>query len=349
MIRKVLFVAVWLCVGAGMLTLLLAAINKQRKGVCDDVQINIEGASEFFFVDRNDVQSILEKTAGGKIKGQVVSSLNLQAMEQALEKNTWIEKAEVYVDNKDVLHVTVVEKEPVARVFTTGNSSFYIDSAGHKMPLSDKLTANVTVFTGFPDKMKWTVADSALLKDIKSMANFINNDDFWKAQVAQVDVNSEGEFDMMPLVGNHMVKLGNGENVAKKFNRLMVFYKQVLSQAGFNKYRLIDVRFKGQVVASKTFGSAVDSVQLRKNVETLLRQSGDVGRDTMMRLQPLVKLATDSANAALPDLPKETENKPAVKNEKPVQNNNNKPVPAKVPKAVMPPKQPVEDANRGYN
>lgn len=96
------------------------------------------------------------------------------------------------------------------------------------------------------------------------MANFINNDDFWKAQVAQVDVNSEGEFDMMPLVGNHMVKLGNGENVAKKFNRLMVFYKQVLSQAGFNKYRLIDVRFKGQVVASKTFGSAVDSVQLRK-------------------------------------------------------------------------------------
>ena len=81
----------------------------------------------------------------------------------------------------------------------------------------------------------------------------------------------------------------------------------------------------------------------------LLRQSGDVGRDTMMRLQPLVKLAADSADAALPDLPKETENKPPVKNEKPVQNNNNKPVPAKVPKAVMPPKQPVEDANRGYN
>lgn len=345
-----LFVAVWLCVGAGMFTLLLAAINKQRKGLCDDVQINIEGAKENLFVDRNDVQQILEKTAGGKIKGQLVSSLNLQSMEQALEKNAWVEEAEVYVNNKEVLHVTVWEKEPVARVFTTANSSFYIDSAGSKMPLSEKLTANVPVFTGFPDRKKWNAADSALMKEVKNVANFIYNDDFWMAQVTQVDINSDGEFEMIPLVGNHIIKFGNGDNVAKKFNRLMVFYKQVLSQAGFNKYRLIDVRYKGQVVVSKTSGgNAIDSVQLRKNVEMLLRQSGDAGRDTMMRLQPLVKLAADSADAVTPDLPKETENKPPVKNDKPVQNNNNKPVPAKVPKAVMPPKQPVEESNRGYN
>ncbi|MBL0131954.1 MAG: hypothetical protein IPP43_13305 [Chitinophagaceae bacterium] len=34
-----------------------------------------------------------------------------------MEKNTWIEEAELYFDNRDVMHVTVTEKEPVARVF----------------------------------------------------------------------------------------------------------------------------------------------------------------------------------------------------------------------------------------
>lgn len=45
----------------------------------------------------------------------------------------------------------------------------------------------------------------------------------------------------------------------------MVFYKQVLSKTGFDKYKVIDVQYKGQVVASKYAGNAkVDSVQLRK-------------------------------------------------------------------------------------
>lgn len=350
-IRKVLFVAVWLCVGAGMLTLLLAAINKQKKGLCNEVRINITGAKDVFFVDRNDIKQLLEKTANGRVEGKFVSSLNLHEMRQNLEKNTWIEEAEVYVDNKDVLHVTVVEKEPVARVFTTGNSSFYIDSAGKKMPLSDKLTASVPVFTGFPDKKKWNTADSALMLEVKAVANFIYNDDFWKAQVAQVDINSEKEFEIIPLVGDHIARIGDGKDIEKKFNRLMVFYKQVLSKTGFSKYRMIDVRYKGQVVTSKSpLDQAVDSVQLRRNVEKLLRQSGEPEKDTVARkLQPLVKLAVDSVDKSVPDLPDEHQTKEELKKDKPVQNTNAKPVPAKVPKAVMPKKQPAEDNSRGYN
>ena len=56
---------------------------------------------------------------------------------------------------------------------------------------------------------------------------------------------------MIPVVGNHMVKLGNGENIEQKFNRLFIFYKQVLSKTGFDKYKTIDVQYAGQVVASK--------------------------------------------------------------------------------------------------
>ena len=80
------------------------------------------------------------------------------------------------------------------------------------------------------------------------------------------------KFEMVPVIGNHIVNLGNGENIEQKFNRLFIFYKQVLSKTGFDKYKAIDVRYTGQVVGRKSDNPKVDSVQLRKSVENLLQQ-----------------------------------------------------------------------------
>ncbi len=369
-IKKVLFVAVWLCIGGGMLTLLVAAISKKNKGQCKDYSITIKGIRNNFFIDKQDVQQLLVKATKGNIKGEPIASFKLHELEQMLEYNTWIDEAELYFDNRDVLHVTVTEKEPVARIFTTTGSSFYIDSLGRKMPLSDKLSARVPVFTGFPDKKKLTAIDSMLLKDVQRTANYIINDPFWMSQLAQIDITPERNFEMVPVVGNHLVKFGNGDNIDKKFHRLMVFYKQVLSKTSFDKYKLIDVQYKGQVVASKYPGNAkIDSIQLRKNVEKLLRQSIEAEKDTVARaIPPIIKLEVDSA--AAPDLslqdnitinPEKHNNPNPVKpflsrptetktdKSKPVKENKPKPAAKKKePKAVMP-KKPVEETNSGYN
>lgn len=383
-IKKILFVGVWLCIGSGMFILLLAAISKKNKGQCKDYSIEIKGAANNLFIDKNDVEQLLMKATNGNIKGEAVASFKLHELEQMLEHNTWISKAELYFDNHDVLHVTISEKIPVARIFTTAGSSFYIDSLGKRMPLSTKLSARVPVFTGFPDKKKMTAADSALLNDVKVTANYIVNDPFWTSQVAQIDITPNNSFEMVPVVGNHLVKLGNGEDIAQKFHRLMVFYKQVLSKTGFDKYKVVDVQYKGQVVASRYAGDAkIDSVQLRKNVEKLLRQSMEAENDTVIRTMPQnIKLEVDSATTPDPSLqdnkviipeknsspnplksvslaktaekpnPKPEENKQKVA-KPPVNSIDKLKVPKsadkqKEPKAVMP-KKPVEDANGGYN
>jgi cell division protein FtsQ len=378
-IRKVLFVAVWVCIGGGMLTLLLAAISKKNKGQCKAYTISLKGAKNNLFIDQKDVEQLLVKATKGNIKGQPIASFNLHELEQMLEHNTWIDEAELYFDNRNVLHITVTEKEPVARVFTTTGNSFYIDSLGRKMPLSDKLSARVPVFTGFPEKKKLTASDSLLLNDIRVTSNFIINDSFWMAQVAQIDITPERNFEMVPVVGNHLVKLGNGENIDKKFHRLMVFYKQVLSKTGFDKYKVIDVQYKGQVVASKYAGNAkVDSIQLKKNVEKLLRQSIEAERDTVVRaMPPIVKLEADSASATdptlqdakeinpeknsspnplKPSLPKSADKKmekpKPLKTDKPKTTKVNEPKKEekkKEPKAVMPKKPVVESEYGGYN
>lgn len=349
--------------------MLLAAISSKKKGECRDYSIVLKGPRNNFFINEKDVEQMLMGSNEGAIKGQPVESFNLHELEKMLKQNTWISNAELYFDNNNVLHVTVTEKEPAARVFATNGSSFYIDDAGNRMPLSDKLSAKVPVFTNFPGKKVLSTKDSLLLDEVKTMANYINNDPFWMSQVAQVDITADRKFEMVPLVGNHLVRLGDGENIPAKFKRLMIFYQQVLSKTGFDRYKLIDVQYRGQVVASKYAGDPkVDSVQLRKNVEKLLKQSLEAINDTVVRTIPAVQQQnpeTDNETVAAQQTtdpnPRLDVQTPAIRQradggqaektvspKKKVSKTDVKKNEPRVPKAVMPGK-PAEEESGGYN
>jgi cell division protein FtsQ len=302
-IRKVLFISFWILIGGGMLSLLLAAITTKNKGVIKEYKISFRGDGKTSFITAKDVEQLLLRSANGHIKGYPVASLDLHRAEKLLEENSWIDAAELYFDSGNTLHVTVSEKKPVARIFSLSGETFFIDSLGRKIPVSTQATAKLPVFTGFTGTKKMTNADSLLLNDIRLVANFIVNDPLWSAQVAQVDITADKKFEIVPLIGNHLVRIGGADNLDKKFNRLRVFYQQVLSKTSFDKYKIIDVQYKGQVVASRSEGNArVDSILLRRNVEKLLKQSMEAEKDTVIRPLPIIRLEADSADIPDPEL-----------------------------------------------
>lgn len=286
----------WLVIGAGMVTLLAAAMRQQEHERCSGYHISIQQSAPALFLDEADIVAMLGAANKGKIKGVAVSAFNLQQLEQQLEKNTWVKDAELYFDNKAVLQVRVTERTPLARIFTTDGASFYLDADEHMLPLSDRQTASLPVFTGFPARKKLTAADSLLLHQVRDVAAFIATSDFWMAQVSQVDVSDPHQFELVPVVGNHVVVLGDGTDIEKKMHRLYVFYKDVLSKTGFDKYKTIDVQYGGQVVASRGAVSRVDSIAYRKNILQLMEQSRQLPNDTAMPVAPV--LERPSAEAA---------------------------------------------------
>jgi cell division protein FtsQ len=333
-------------IGGGMLTLLVAAMNKKNQGKCSDYRIVLNGDRQNLFIDKPEVERLLVHASGGAIKGQPITSFNLHELENRLEKNTWVSNAELYFDNQDVLHVTITEKQPIARVFTTEGGSFYLDSLGQTMPLSSRLSARVPVFTGFTSRKNYGQKDSMLAKEIVNIAGFVYHDPFWMAQVSEIDITPERTFEMIPVIGNHRVKLGNGEHVAAKFRRLYLFYSQVLSKTGMNKYPLIDVQYAGQVVVSHTdAGRAIDSVQLRKNVDKLPKHARDADGDTIMRVKPLPaeKLSTDADDdSGVPAEMKRIDEQEKIRDAQKTAAAKlkvQKPAAGKTPKAVMPPKK----------
>jgi cell division protein FtsQ len=95
------------------------------------------------------------------------------------------------------------------------------------------------------------------------------------AQVDQVDINSRNEFEMMPKVGDHIVLLGDGEDIEGKFHRLRLFYEQVLSRKGWGSYRKVDVQYRGQVVATRKdmHSSLADTAQARQWLKQWMQNS----------------------------------------------------------------------------
>ena len=286
-IQKIILAAFWLAIGGGISVLLVAAIGRKNRETCKDYTIRIKGKPENLFIDQKDIMQLLDAATRGKLKEERIASIDLQGIEEYLEDDPWIEDAQLYFDNRDVLHITVREREPIARIFTTADNSFYIDKNAIRIPLSNKLSARVPVFTNFPDKKVLSSKDSSLLLDVRHTAEFILNDPFWMVQTSQIDIVQQHNFEMIPTIGNHLVRLGNGENIEKKFHRLFVFYTQVLTKTGFDKYSVLDVEYAGQVIGTRRgTTSMADTAQLRLNIEKLLAQSRQMQVDTPVIANP---------------------------------------------------------------
>ena len=246
--KKRIIQAVWILAGAGTIVLLVSAMQKKSNKRCSSVEIEINSVTEHVFVDKQSIIELLK--AKGSYTGTSIAKVNLRSIEEALEKDPWVKNAELFFDNKQVLQVSINEREPVARIFTVMGNSFYLDSSGMILPLSEKLTARVPVFTGFPFGKKLSAPDSLLLRDVIKLSNYIYTDSFWNAQVAQVDITGN-EFEMVPVIGNHIIKFGDVSNMEKKFKKLFSFYKNVSAKVGFDKYETIDLQYDGQIVGTR--------------------------------------------------------------------------------------------------
>ncbi len=283
-IRKILALTLWCTAGAGVLVLLVAAIGYRNNKTCKGYRIDISGPSGALFIDKRQILDLLGSAGAGRIQDKPTASFDLRRMEAVLEKNVWIKDAQLFFDNNGILRVTVTEREPIARVFTHDGNSFYIDSSGVQLPLSEKLTTRLPVFTDYPaSKIRMHGKDSLLTVQMRQLSTFIRSDSFWIAQIAQLDITPEKNFELVPTIGNHLIGFGDGSDYEGKFHRLFVFYKEVLSRTGFDKYARIDVAYAGQIIGTKkgSEGSRMDSLQGIRNIQQLIRSAQLLQSDTI--------------------------------------------------------------------
>lgn len=244
--KKIFINTIWVLSLVGVLVLLGASIRQKNNKRIQGVVVEIKGAEKHMFIDEQDVLNIINETA--PVIGRPLRGLKLRKLESLVEKNPWVNNAEMFFDNQYLLQINIVEKEPIARVFETNGQSYYLDTAMNKLPLSSKLSARVPVFTGFPSTKK---IDTALVQSVIQLATLINADSFLIAQIAQIDIIPNRQFEMIPVIGDHLIAFGDSADAADKLNRLKAFYQAAWLQHGLNTYKVISLKYKGQVVGIK--------------------------------------------------------------------------------------------------
>jgi cell division protein FtsQ len=249
--QKIAIRIIWSIAAAGLIVLFVVSWKAKSAKQLTDIQVELVGESaQALFMDEIAIRSILNDQ--GVHVGLPIEKINLTQLEQFIEKTEWVKNAEFFINNKLTLEVKIEQRIPIARVFTASGTSFYIDNEGWRLPLKQLTVLNLPVFTGFPtDQPKLSKPDSVLLKDVLFFAKTIQKDSFFMAQVAQVNIEPNGTFQMVPTLGDHVVLLGTIEQLEDKLNRLFTFYKKVWVVSGVNAYQYIDCRFNHQIVALK--------------------------------------------------------------------------------------------------
>jgi cell division protein FtsQ len=322
----------WSLLGLCCVVLLVAAMKAKDSKACSNIEINIEGAAKNRFVNNADVMDVLNRN--NIHAGEILSDIDLMKTEQQLKNNLWIKDAELFFDNSQVLHVKITEREPVARVFTVSGNSFYIDSTGLRLPVNENAAARLIVFTAFPsDKKNLSKPDSLVLNDIKTITQYISADSFLNAQIQQVNITSQRTYEITPVVGDQVLRIGNADSLNEKFTKLVAFYKQVIGKVGFQKYSVIDVQYHGQVVAVRKGENYTvpDSAKAMRQLAKADVKLSKVLSDTTYAA-PLAKAGIDSVSTQQEN---PVTKQPAKKagNKKKGKNNNKKS--GQKPKAVM--------------
>ena len=109
-------------------------------------------------------------------------SISLSRIEHEIDKNTYIEKSQVYMNIGQKLNVDIKQKEPIARVITT-DSIFYLDKNSNFMSLSKLKSSNVPIVFGFNEN-----SDLKYLTDISLI---IKNDNFLNKSISQIFIKDD--------------------------------------------------------------------------------------------------------------------------------------------------------------
>lgn len=261
--RILKFLFVWL----GIIVYLVFALGfisgKLNTQVCEKVEVHIKDSLDNNFIAAEDVMDILlEKD--NKILGYPLSKINTLELENNLVDESFIKSADLYKTVNGVLNVDILQRKPILRIINRHGKSYYLDNEGAILPVSEKYTSRVLVANGnisepFVEESTRSIFDvdvpegirNSVIYDLHSLASFISGSDLWSSQIAQIYVDSNYEYEIIPRVGAHIIYLGDAQNYETKFQKLEAFYLYGLNNKGWNNYDRINLKYENQIVCTK--------------------------------------------------------------------------------------------------
>ena len=209
---------------------------------CQNLQVVVVDSLDKHFVSENDLVYILKSAGLNPIK-KLMNEVNTDKIESELLKNEMIARVEAYKTPSGTIKLEVEQKIPIIRIISS-RGNYYVDNLGTTMPVSRRYVAHVPVASGYVEK-------ELAVTDLYKFALFLQENDFWNDQIEQIYVHPDNEVELIPRVGDHRIVLGTFEDFEVKLNNLKLFYDQAIPKVGWERYSMISLKYKNQIVCTK--------------------------------------------------------------------------------------------------
>lgn len=257
MMRKVITIIVFSLLTSGVIFLFAFGLSKEKEVVCRNFNINIvyNGAQQL--ITSSSIRQDLTRE-GIRIKGQLITNLNIERIQRLLKTNPYVKNATITVDVNGIVSANLVQRKPVLRIIDINNSNYLIDNDGIIMPLNYFMPVRVLVANGNIDlgaksgnihkSKKYT---GLLVNSLLKTTQVLNSDSLTSALIEQIYVNKKGEFELVPKIGNQSILLGDTMELNEKLDKLKLFYFQGMKNQAWDTYKVINLKYRDQVVCIK--------------------------------------------------------------------------------------------------
>jgi cell division protein FtsQ len=263
--RKALNISSWVLLAAYLGVSIWFTEQRLSLLTFHGVRVSIADSLESHFITRSEVTEILSKK-GIRTTGNKLKDLNRDEVKNTVKTLPGVKDALVYSTPDGTLFIRVWQRKPVMR-YVGPFSSFYIDTDGREMALSENYSARVLMVTGAGEKKFLTDSLFKMVKAIRSQS-------FLDALIEEILVNPDHTLEIIPRVGDNRIFFGDAGNYEWKLAKLKVFYEKGLPNVGWDRYSRIDLRYSNQVVGKlwskkerqtrDSLLAAMDTVAIRK-------------------------------------------------------------------------------------
>ena len=239
---KYILIAIFTMLVLGYMVFSLFYFSGNNKEiVCRKLEIVLADSSNIQLITQKDIAVMLDESDLNPV-GKTIYHIRTEAIEATLRKNPMIKQVECYKTPSGIVNIRVFQRSPKFRV--VGFASYYMDIDRKPMPVSTNYAAYVPVVSG---RVTISMASGKLF----DFVGFIADDPFWNAQIEQINVRDDMKIELVPRVGDAIIMLGTLDNYASKLGKLKKLYARGFNVIGWNRYRMIDLQYKDQIVCDK--------------------------------------------------------------------------------------------------
>lgn len=264
-----------------VLLIVLIVCSNIYAGKINVSKVNIKvsyGMSDTIVLATN-INESLKNEFGDFLKKQR-KDIDQKKIESFLMHNPYIEQAQVYQTLKGVLNIEIKQREPIVRIYTLRNKEYYIDKLGKVILIDDNQLTDVVVASGNVDVNNSNLDKNLDTIDIENKKGFdktlsniyyiaqkLASDSILNYQIDQIYVPAKGNYELIPKIGNYIIRIGENKDLEEELIKLRYLYKEAFSRNGWDNYSFVDLRFRHQVVCTKKGGieATIDSSQTTTN------------------------------------------------------------------------------------